>query len=99
MSQENTPRNTNRRQQRTIQGTPPTPDETFVLRNTPQSHFRPQAYYPYPNLPYRNPVSPQNCSQFSQPNVFTQFPTQQNAYAFDNLNYPSQTQVGSSSSQ
>nr|GEX48670.1 glutathione S-transferase T3-like [Tanacetum cinerariifolium] len=86
MSKQNTPRNANRQQRRVIRGSPPTPNGTFDLRNTPSANQEPQRinFAPpqlvYPNQPYYHQVygnppfaPPQQQSAFNpygQPNMY-----------------------------
>nr|GEZ33897.1 hypothetical protein [Tanacetum cinerariifolium] len=103
MSKQNTPENANRQQRRIIRGSPPTPDETFDLRNTPSATQEPQRInfappqFVYPNQPYYNQAY--NNPPFAPPQQQNAFNPhgQQNMYG--HYNYGSHHNVGGSSSQ
>nr|GEY52285.1 hypothetical protein [Tanacetum cinerariifolium] len=86
MSKQNTPQNANRQQRRIIRGSPPTPDGTFDLRNTPSANQEPQRinftppqlvypnqpYYPQPynNPPFAHLQQKSAFNPYGQPNMY-----------------------------
>nr|GEW45993.1 zinc finger, CCHC-type [Tanacetum cinerariifolium] len=107
MSHQNTPRPNKRQPRNPNRSNPPTPDDTFTLRNpSPNTKLlRPQSYYhqPYPNQPYRNPTPASEQYGFhsygSQPNAFQNYLSQHSSFPFSYQDYVSQTQMGGSSKQ
>nr|GEX84177.1 RNA-directed DNA polymerase, eukaryota [Tanacetum cinerariifolium] len=86
MSKQNNLPNTNRQQRKIIRGSPPTPDGTFDLRNTPSANQEPQRinfappqliypnqpYYPQPynNPPFAPPQQQSAFNPYGQPNMY-----------------------------
>ncbi|GJU28001.1 hypothetical protein Tco_1166622 [Tanacetum coccineum] len=103
MSKQNTPGNANLQQRRIIRGSPPTPDGTFDLRNTPSATQEPQRinFAPpqlvYPNQPYYNQAY--NNPPFAPPQQQNAFNPYGQPNMYGHYNYGSHHNVGGSSSQ